>query len=139
MYAAVLPIAVLRFFGAHAAGVYALAARLVSVATLIQGSYLQAILSGGSLVYASGSQEQTSAFIEKSFKAMAAITIIPLSFIALYGTKDRLGLDRDNRPLLRETVWLLCAFSVFRSLCPCVSVYYFILGGSCHFSTFSPC
>ncbi|HVT98156.1 MAG TPA: oligosaccharide flippase family protein, partial [Acidobacteriaceae bacterium] len=50
LYAAILPVAVLKFFGANAAGVFALAARLVSFATLIQGSYLQAILSGGSLV-----------------------------------------------------------------------------------------
>ncbi len=130
LYAAVLPIAVLKFFGASAAGVYALASRLVSFATLIQGSYLQAILSGGSLVYASGSQEQTSAFVEKSFKAMAAITIIPLSFIALYGTKIAWIWTGTTDPLLRETVWLLCAFSVFRSLCSLCRVLYRVSGGA---------
>ena len=130
LYAAILPIAILKFFGANDAGVYALAARLVSVATLIQGSYLQAILSGGSLVYASGSHEQTSAFIEKSFKVMAAISIIPLSFIALYGTKIAWIWTGTTDPLLRETVWLLCAFSVFRSLCALCRVLYRVSGGA---------
>ena len=130
LYAAVLPIAVLKCFGAHAAGVYALAGRLVSVATLIQGSYLQAILSGGSLVYASGSVEQTSAFVEKSFRAMAAISIIPLSFIALYGAKIAWVWTGATDPSLRETVWLLCVFSVLRSLCSLCRVLYRVSGGA---------
>jgi O-antigen/teichoic acid export membrane protein len=130
LYAAVLPIAILKFFGANDAGVYALSARLVSVATLVQGSYLQAILSGGSLIYASGSQEQISAFIEKSFKAMAAMSIIPLSFIALYGTKIAWVWTGKTDPLLRETVWLLCAYSVLRSLCSLCRVLYRASGGA---------
>jgi O-antigen/teichoic acid export membrane protein len=130
LYAAVLPVAILKFFGASAAGVFALAARLVSFATLIQGSYLQAILSGGSLVYASGSVEQTNAFIVKSFKAMAVLSILPLAFIALYGAKIAFAWTGKTDPLLEGAVCLLCAGGVCRSLSSLFRVLYRVSGGA---------
>lgn len=130
LYAAILPVAILRFFGANAAGVFALAARLVSFATLIQGSYLQAILSGGSLVYASGSAEQTNAFIIKSFKAMAVLSILPLAFIALYGAKIAYVWTGKSDPLLEGAVCLLCAGGICRSLSSLFRVLYRVSGGA---------
>jgi len=130
LYAAVLPIAILKFFGANAAGVLALAARVVSFATLIQGSYLQAILSGGSLVYAAGSVEQKNAFIVKSFKAMAALSIPPLAFIALYGAKIAFVWTGKTDPLLAGAVCLLCAAGVCRSLSSLFRVLYRVAGGA---------
>lgn len=130
LYAAILPVAVLRFFGANAAGVIALAARLVSFATLVQGSYLQAILSGGSLVYASGSTEETNAFIVKAFKAMAVLSILPLAFIALYGTKIAFVWTGKTDPLLEGAVCLLCAAGVCRSLSSLFRVLYRVSGGA---------
>ena len=130
LYAAILPVAILKFFGANAAGVFALAARLVSFATLIQGSYLQAILSGGSLVYASGSAEQTNAFIVKSFKAMAVLSILPLAFIALYGAKIAFVWTGKTDPLLEGAVCLLCAGGVCRSLSSLFRVLYRVSGGA---------
>jgi O-antigen/teichoic acid export membrane protein len=130
LYAAVLPVAILKFFGANAAGVFALAARLVSFATLVQGSYLQAMLSGGSLVYASGSVEQTNAFILKSFKAMAVISILPLAFIALYGAKIAFVWTGKTDPLLEGAVCLLCAGGVCRSLSSLFRVLYRVSGGA---------
>jgi O-antigen/teichoic acid export membrane protein len=130
LYAAVLPIAALRFFGADAAGVLALSARLVSVAALIQGPYLQAILSGGSLVYASGSLEQIQSFIVKSFKAMSVITVVPLAFIALYGTQIAWVWTGKSDPLLKVTICLLCAASFCRSLSSLFRVLYRASGGA---------
>jgi O-antigen/teichoic acid export membrane protein len=130
LYAAVLPVAILKFFGANAAGVFALAARLVSFATLIQGSYLQAILSGGSLVYASGSAEQNNAFIVKSFKAMVVLSVLPLAFIALYGAKIAFVWTGKTDPLLEGAVCLLCAGSMCRSLSSLFRVLYRVSGGA---------
>jgi len=130
LYAAVLPVAILKFFGANAAGVFALAARLVSFATLVQGSYLQAILSGGSLVYAAGSMEQTNAFIVKSFKAMVVISVLPLAFIALYGAKIAFVWTGQSDPLLEGAVCLLCAGGVCRSLSSLFRVLYRVSGGA---------
>jgi O-antigen/teichoic acid export membrane protein len=130
LYAAVLPIALLKFFGANAAGVFALASRLVSFATLIQGSYLQAILSGGSLVYASGSAEQNNAFIVKAFKAMAVFSVLPLAFIALYGAKIAFVWTGKTDPLLEGAVILLCAGGMCRSLSSLFRVLYRVSGGA---------
>ena len=130
LYAAILPVAILKFFGANAAGVFALAARLVSFATMIEGSYLQSILSGGSLVYSSGSVEQHNAFIIKSFKAMAVISILPLAFIALFGTKIVFVWTGQADPLLKGAVYLLCAADICKSLSSLCRVLYRVSGGA---------
>lgn len=130
LYAAVLPVAILKFFGANAAGVFALAARLVSFATMIEGSYLQSILSGGSLVYASGSLNRNNAFIIKSFKAMSVISILPLAFIALCGTKIVFVWTGKTDPLLEGAVILLAATDVCKSLCSLCRVLYRVSGGA---------
>jgi len=130
LYAAVLPIAILKFYGANAAGIFALAGRLVSFATMIEGSYLQSILSGGSLVYASSSVKQHNDFILKSFKAMAVISILPLAFIALYGTKMVFVWTGRTDPLLEGAVCLLCAADVCKSLSSLCRVLYRVSGGA---------
>jgi O-antigen/teichoic acid export membrane protein len=130
LYAAILPIVILRFFGANAAGVFALAGRLVGTATLIQGSYLQAILSGGSLVYASGSTERMHAFIVRSFKAMSVISIMPLAFIALYGANIVLVWTGKSPQLLTGAICLLCVGGVCRSLSSLFRVLYRVSGGA---------
>ena len=130
LYAMVLPVATLRFFGANAAGVFALAARLVGFATMIQGSYLQALLSGGSMVYASGSTEMTQAFVRNSFKAMAALSVLPLAFIALYGTKIAFVWTGKADPLLHGAILLLCAGGICRSLSSLFRVLYRVSGGA---------
>ncbi|HEX4310729.1 MAG TPA: oligosaccharide flippase family protein [Acidobacteriaceae bacterium] len=130
LYAAILPVAILKFFGANDAGVFALAARLVGFATLVQGPYLQAILSGGSLVYASGSGDQINAFIVKSFKAMAVLSILPLAFIAFYGTRIAFVWTGKTDPFLEGAVCLLCAAGVCRSLSSLCRVLYRVSGGA---------
>lgn len=130
LYAAILPVAILKFFGAKDAGVFALAARLVSFTTLVQGAYLQAILSGGSLVYAEGSVERVNAFIIKSFKAMAFLSILPLAFIALYGTRIAFVWTGKTDALLAGAVCILCAAGACRSLSSLFRVLYRVSGGA---------
>ncbi|MFI5073377.1 MAG: lipopolysaccharide biosynthesis protein, partial [Terriglobales bacterium] len=130
LYAAILPIGILKCFGAAAAGIFALSARLVSVATLIQGPYLQAVLSGGSLVYAASSNERANAFVTKSFKAMSLLSIIPLAFIALYGTRIAWIWTGSADPLLAGTIMLLCAANLCRSLSSLFRVLYRVSGGA---------
>lgn len=130
LYAAVLPVATLKFFGADSAGIYALCVRLVAAAALAQGAFLQSILSGGSLVYASKAIDQIHAFIVRSFKAMWVISVIPLAFVAVYSTKLALIWTGQRDPRIRETVWLLCAAGLCRSLSSLGRVLYRISGGA---------
>lgn len=130
LYAAILPLAVLKFFGARTTGVLAVASRVQSFATLIQGSYLQALISGGSLAYTTGSVEQTNAFIIKSFKAMFVLTILPLAFIAVYGAKIAFVWTGKTDPLMEGAICLLCAASACRCLSSLFRVLYRVSGGA---------
>jgi len=86
LYASIMPFAILRAFGADAAGGYALVTRLVTSALMIQDAFLLPILSGGTMVYASGSTERMRALLRKSFKITLGLTLFPLAFISIFGT-----------------------------------------------------
>ena len=64
-YGAILPIVLLRFFGAEAAGVYAVASRVVASALIAQDALVLPILSGGTMVFTSGSAERVEAVSRK--------------------------------------------------------------------------
>lgn len=85
VYQAVVPIALLRVFGADAAGVYAVAGRLQGSAAMLPDSLLPSILSGGARVYASNSAEEMRRLIDKATKVTIAVTLFPISFIAVFG------------------------------------------------------
>jgi O-antigen/teichoic acid export membrane protein len=85
-YGAVAPIAILKAYGAEPSGVYAIATRLVSPVTLCLYAFLVPILSGGAMVYATGSSEKFDALLAKSFKFTLAITLLPLVFLCGFGT-----------------------------------------------------
>lgn len=87
IYLAVLPVAVMRTFGAEFTGMCALASRLLTPASMLQDSFLLPILSGGSMVYASGSTERMQALLYKAFKVTLMIAVIPLAGISAFGTK----------------------------------------------------
>jgi len=86
LYGSIMPFAILRAFGADAAGEYALVTRLVTSALMIQDAFLLPILSGGTMVYASGSAERMRRLLLKSFKVTLGLTLFPLAFISLFGT-----------------------------------------------------
>src|SRR5260370_14966854 len=80
LYLAILPVFILRLFGASSAGVYAVATRVATAALVAQDALALPLLSGGTVVFASGSAEQMQRFLERSFKAMIAVTLPPLAF-----------------------------------------------------------
>jgi O-antigen/teichoic acid export membrane protein len=86
LYGSIMPFAILRAFGADAAGGYALVTRLVTSALMIHDAFLLPILSGGTMVYASGSAERMQALLRKSFKITLGLTLLPLAFISIFGT-----------------------------------------------------
>jgi len=86
LYLAILPIFILRFFGADEAGVYAVATRVTTAALVAQDALAPPLLSGGTVVFASGSTKQIHRFLERSFKAMIAVTLPPLAFVSAFGS-----------------------------------------------------
>lgn len=118
LYLAILPITILREFGAQAAGVYALASRLLSTATTATDAFLLPILTGGTAVYTSGSVEAMRKLIVKSFKVTFVLALLPLSFMSVFGTAVIFAWTGQADPSLPTVIWLvaiagLCqAFSI---------------------------
>ncbi len=115
LYASILPIAILRVFGADAAGVYALAIRLVSSAVMLADALLLPILSGGAMVHASGSQEEMRKLITKSFKITLGLCLFPLGFIAVFGSKIVFAWTGRTDSSLPVALWLVCAAGFFQA------------------------
>src|SRR5947209_18948754 len=68
LYASIVPVAVLRMFGADASGNYALTTRLVGSALTLPDAFILPILSGAAMVFAAGSSAEMRTLINKSFK-----------------------------------------------------------------------
>jgi O-antigen/teichoic acid export membrane protein len=85
IYNTILPLAVLKYFGAEVTGAYAVAGRLVQACLMPQDAFLLPILSGSSLVFAAGTAEEKRQVVLKAFKSSFALSIIPLSVICAAG------------------------------------------------------
>lgn len=115
LYASILPVAILRVFGADASGIYALAIRLVSSAVMLSDALLLPILSGGAMVHASGSQEEMRKLITKSFKITLGLCLFPLGFIAVFGPKMVFAWTGRADSSLPVALWLVCAAGFFQA------------------------
>ncbi len=116
IYLSILPVTILKSFGANAAGVYAIAGKLIWAALSAQEATLLPILTAGSMVYASGSVERMRLLLAKSFKTTLALAILPLGFIGSHGPLILLVWVGRIDPAFQMTVWLMCFAGLFRSL-----------------------
>jgi O-antigen/teichoic acid export membrane protein len=115
LYNSILPFAILRSFGATEAGVLAVVNRVVTSAVILQEAFLPPILSGGAMVFASGSIERLKTLLAKAFKATAALSLFPLGFICAFGTTMAYAWTGQRDQSFRMTFWLICLTSLFRS------------------------
>jgi O-antigen/teichoic acid export membrane protein len=116
VYSSVIPLALLRVFGATAAGVYAVVTRVATSAGMLQDAFLGPILSGATMVFASGSAERMYALIRKAFKVTLGIALLPLGFIAAFGPTLAYAWTGQEAPAFRATFWLVCFALMFRAL-----------------------
>ena len=128
LYVSILPFAILRSFGAESAGVYAVATRVVTSATILQDSFLSPILSGGTTVYASGSAERMQRLLVKAFKVTLVLSLFPLGFIALFGTTITFAWTGKTDARFELAFWLVCAQAFFRSFSLLALVLYRVSG-----------
>lgn len=84
LYVAILPIVIMKFFGTNSAGVFAVASRVASAALIAQDALILPILSGGTMVFASGTMERIRLFFAKSFKVTLATSLPPLTFVCAF-------------------------------------------------------
>jgi O-antigen/teichoic acid export membrane protein len=132
LYSMLLPVIVLRYFGAEIAGVYAVATRLVTAALMGQDALILPLLSGGTLVFASGSAERLARFFRKSFKITMAVTLAPLAFVATFGTLLVFAWTGQTSPQFSVAIWLTCFSSFFNSISRLQLILYRASGNALH-------
>src|SRR5579859_762920 len=115
VYGAIVPVTLLRVFGDEAAGVFALANRLTSSALMLPDAFLLPILSGAAKVHSSGSAEDMQRLIGKAFKVSLVLSLLPLAFIAIFGSSIIYAWTGQTRASFQITLVLLCINSFFYS------------------------
>jgi O-antigen/teichoic acid export membrane protein len=113
VFSAIIPLALLRVFGAEAAGVFALAYRLQNSAQMLADAVLLPILSGGAKMYGAGSGREMNLLIAKSFKVTMGLALLPLGFFSVFGTTVVLVWTGQTIPGLGVTLWLVCLAGFF--------------------------
>lgn len=128
LYAAILPIAILRHFGADASGVYALATRLATCAITLPDAFLLPILSSGAMIYASGSSEEIRLLITKAFKVTLGLGLFPITFIAMFGATMIYAWTGESAPTLNAALWMVALASLFQTFSRLGLVLYRVSG-----------
>ena len=113
IYFSLVPFAILKNFGANMSGVYAVATRVTTSAGLLQEAFLPPLLSGGAMVYASGSAERMQNLIAKAFKVTLLFSLFPLGFIAMFGSTMAYAWTGEANPYFLGTFWLVSARALF--------------------------
>jgi O-antigen/teichoic acid export membrane protein len=116
LYGAILPIVILKVFGAANAGIFALAGRVVGSALVAQDALVLPILSGGTMVFASGSSERIRLFLAKSFKVTLAASFLPLACVAAFGAAVIFAWTGQNDPEFRMAIWLSAIAALLKSI-----------------------
>jgi O-antigen/teichoic acid export membrane protein len=130
VYMGMVPLAIMRYAGANAAGVYALATRLVTAALMPQDALMLPILSGSSMVHASGSAEQMRTLLRHSFKWTFAVTVIPLAFLATNGGAIVFAWTGESGRVFETTLQLVCLANLFMAVSLLQIILYRSAGGA---------
>ena len=128
VYNAIIPVALLRVFGAEAAGVFALAFRLQSSAQMLSDAVLLPILSGGAKMFGTGSIREMNLLIAKSFKVTMGLALLPLGFFSVFGTTVVYVWTGQTIPTLKATLWLICLSGFFSTFSILALVLYRVSG-----------
>jgi O-antigen/teichoic acid export membrane protein len=131
-YRAIVPVALLRYFGAEAAGIYALAQRLTGSALIAQDALALPILSGGTMVFTSGSAESLRRFFAKSFKVTLATTLPPLALVCAFGTTVIYAWTGEANPQFRMAIWLVSLAALPKAVSMLQLVLYRASGRALH-------
>lgn len=128
VYNSLVPIAVLRSFGADLAGIYAIVTRITGAASSLLDSFLPPILSGGTMVYAAGKLDEMKLLLSKAFKATLGLTLFPFGFIALMGPTIAYAWTGQHSLSFGPAFWLVCLRSVFAGFSMLALVLYRVSG-----------
>jgi O-antigen/teichoic acid export membrane protein len=129
-YAALVPVVVLRAYGANAAGVYAVAIRLAQPVTMCHNALLLPILSSGAMIYATRASERLKRLLAKSLKVTLAMTIAPLALISSFGVYVVQAWTGQTDRAFHYAISLVCLAMLFQTLSQLGLVLYRAAGGA---------
>ena len=132
LYGMLIPVTILKYFGAESAGVYAVVNKLVGAALMGQDALILPLLSGGTLIFASGSAGRIRRFFRNSFKTTLAVTLLPLAFLAAFGTLLVFAWTGQAGPEFRMTMWLCCLGGLFGAVSRLQLILYRASGKTLH-------
>jgi O-antigen/teichoic acid export membrane protein len=124
IYNAMMPIAILRAFGADATGVLALAARLVSPVVMCIYAFMVPMLSGSAMVFASGSSERMKVLVRNASKATLGMTLIPLALASSFGTSVIYAWTGQRDSRLQIALYLICIGTLFQAFSGLSLIFY---------------
>ncbi|MFX0202987.1 MAG: lipopolysaccharide biosynthesis protein [Candidatus Hodarchaeota archaeon] len=125
----ILPVAILKLFGANAAGIYAICERLVTAGLVFQEALLLPLLSGGSMIYGLRTHDSMRILLAKSLKTTLTLAIPPLSLLAVFGATIVLAWTGQSNELINVTLWFVCLAGLFRSIGRVNFIFYRTTGG----------
>jgi O-antigen/teichoic acid export membrane protein len=128
LYAALLPVTMLRAFGASYSGIYALSLRMISPVQMLEDAFLLSILSGGAMVYASGATDRMQNLLHKSYKITFAFAFIPMALIGCFGPTIIFAWTGQNAPEFHRALILVSIAGTFQAVSILGLVLYRISG-----------
>jgi len=129
-YASIVPICILRIFGAEAAGVFAVATRLVGAAVLGQEALLLPVLSSGSMLYAAASVEKLRLLFRYSFKLTFLMTLLPLGFVCVFSSTIVKAWTGEVGPMFGISILWTSVAALFRAVSLLGLILYRVSGRS---------
>lgn len=129
VYQSILPIVCLKYFGADTAGIYAVAARVTNSCLVAQNALVLPILSGGALVFASGTAERARAFVTKAFRATLATALPPIGFACIFGSMFVFAWTGQAGPRFSAAIWFVSIAGLLQAVSLLQLVLYRAVGG----------
>ena len=129
-YQGLLPVTVLRCFGASAAGTFSVASRLTWAALTVHQALLLPLLSGASHVHASGTDGDLVRMVKKGFKVTLLLTVPLLAFLGVFGRDIVMAWTGKDDITFGAAIWLTNAAGLFASFSILGMVIYRATGGA---------
>jgi O-antigen/teichoic acid export membrane protein len=115
-YLSIWPIVLLKSFGPEAAGISALALRIVSATLIGMDALCMPIHAGAAKVFASEKGERVRSFLDKAFKVTLLVSVLPLTLIAVFGAQIIQAWTGQTGPLFAVAVFWTAITNLFRAL-----------------------
>jgi glycosyltransferase involved in cell wall biosynthesis len=115
-YQSIWPIVLLKSFGPEAAGISALALRIVSATMIGMDAFCTPVQAGAAKVFASEQGERVRSFLAKAFKVTLLVSVLPLTLIAVVGAQIIHAWTGQTGPLFASAVNWTALTNFFRAL-----------------------